>query len=127
MDDLDNEMHEMFISHRDYKATAREMSTIWSGSKMLKFTEFLRLKHETGRSVQRRFRFGLSRDRYVILRGVAPRATLSSAYSTKQAKQQLRRRARGRREDSVDADREKERRKVKTHADTDVINQPTSS
>ena len=34
-------MHEMFISHRDYKATAREMRTIWSGSKMLKFTEFL--------------------------------------------------------------------------------------
>jgi hypothetical protein len=41
MDDLDHEMHQMFMSHRDYRATAREVKTIWSGRKLLKFTEFL--------------------------------------------------------------------------------------
>ncbi len=41
MDDLDSEMHQMFMSHRDYRATAREVKTIWSGHKLLKFTEFL--------------------------------------------------------------------------------------
>ena len=41
MDDLDREMHRLFLNHRDFKATEREVRTIWSGDKLLKFTEFL--------------------------------------------------------------------------------------
>ena len=41
MDDLDREMHRLFLNHRDFKSTEREVRTIWSGQKLLKFTEFL--------------------------------------------------------------------------------------
>ena len=41
MDDLDAEMHAMFAAHRDYRSVAREVDTIWGGTKLKRFTEFL--------------------------------------------------------------------------------------
>jgi hypothetical protein len=88
MDDLDNEMHEMFISHRDYKATAREMRTIWSGSKMLKFTEFLiSVEHVLDGLCNEDLDLVSQEIDTLFFEVWRVRATLSSAYSTKQTKQ----------------------------------------
>ncbi|CEG00014.1 Voltage-dependent channel, four helix bundle domain [Ostreococcus tauri] len=41
IDDLDRELYGLFMSHRDLKTTEREVRTIWSGQKLLQYTEFL--------------------------------------------------------------------------------------
>jgi potassium voltage-gated channel Shab-related subfamily B protein 2 len=41
MDDLDLEMRGMFMSHKEYKQTLREVDTIWSGDQLQRFSEFL--------------------------------------------------------------------------------------
>ena len=41
MDDLDLEMRGMFMSHKEYKQTLREVDTIWSGDQLHRFSEFL--------------------------------------------------------------------------------------
>ena len=41
IDDLDRELYGLFMSHRDLKTTEREVRTIWSGQRLLQYTEFL--------------------------------------------------------------------------------------
>jgi hypothetical protein len=41
MDDLDVEMRGMFMTHKEYKQTLREVDTIWSGDQLQRFSEFL--------------------------------------------------------------------------------------
>ena len=41
MDDLDVEMRGMFMTHKEYKHTLREVDTIWSGDQLQRFSEFL--------------------------------------------------------------------------------------
>lgn len=88
MDDLDNEMHEMFISHRDYKSTSREVRTIWSGTKMLKFTEFLiSVEHVLDGLCNEDLDLVSQEIDSLFFEVWRVRATLSSVYSDKQTKQ----------------------------------------
>jgi len=88
MDDLDNEMHEMFISHRDYKSTSREVRTIWGGMKMLKFTEFLiSVEHVLDGLCNEDLDLVSQEIDTLFFEVWRVRATLSSAYSDKQTKQ----------------------------------------
>jgi hypothetical protein len=88
MDDLDNEMHEMFISHRDYKSTSREVRTIWSGTKMLKFTEFLiSVEHVLDGLCNEDLDLVSQEIDTLFFEVWRVRATLSSVYSDKQTKQ----------------------------------------
>jgi len=89
MDDLDNEMHEMFISHRDYKSTSREVRTIWSGTKMLKFTEFLiSVEHVLDGLCNEDLDLVSQEIDTLFFEVWRVRATLSSVYSDKQTKQE---------------------------------------